>query len=509
MIAIVTLFGLLATDHSLFLAGRLDSPIGYRNATAALFAFGAWPLLGYAARRGLPTMVRAAAFSAASLSLSLAFLTQSRGVVIGLVLGGVVSLAIGPDRLRRAWLAIAAVAAVAVFSSGLLAPYDAFIDHNGFGHRRKTSARAATAAAFITLATFFLGIFVVVFDNGLRSSSLDRTMRIAAGVGLVLVVVAGAGVAVAKVGNPVDYAETKLDEFNETEPAATTGSTRLGSVGGQRSDLWRVAWDEFEDAPVAGAGAGSYQFAYYRDRHTDRNLSDTHSLPLRLLADTGLVGFLLFLTWLIAAGAAVARSARRASNGDKILIAGLAAAGTTVLAQCLIDWLWLLPGLLGLTFFALGLAANGAGERTEAAPQPDDAVTGPLRIAAAALCGIALLSVTFLFLSDLYVRKARVETAPAARLSAAETAAWFNPVAVTPLYLEASALEGQEDRVGAREKLEDAVELEPDNFVPYGLSGDFEVRGNNGPKSQQYYRQALERNPLDTGLQELAEGKPR
>ena len=51
-IAVVTLVVLLGDGEASFLAGRLDSPLGYRNATAALFAFAAWPLIGFAARRG-------------------------------------------------------------------------------------------------------------------------------------------------------------------------------------------------------------------------------------------------------------------------------------------------------------------------------------------------------------------------------------------------------------------------------------------------------------------------
>ena len=41
-----------------------------------------------------------------------------------------------------------------------------------------------------------------------------------------------------------------------------------------------------------------------------------------------------------------------------------------MLAQCLIDWLWLLPGLVGLAFLALGSAvAAGGAEHSRAARQ--------------------------------------------------------------------------------------------------------------------------------------------
>jgi hypothetical protein len=504
IIGVITLIGLLGDGRTLFLAGRLDSPIGYRNATAALFAFGAWPLIGYAARWGGGAGARAAAFATAVLVLGLAFLTQSRGVVIGLVLGGVVSLAIGPDRLRRAWMAIAAAASVAAVAGPLLTPYDAFTNGTlvvGSGDIRN----AAGALLAVVALAFIGGLFFAVYDNGLRSPDLNRRIRAVSSAALVVLAVGVCTVGLAKIGNPISYANSKLKEFNDVEPTTTGGSTRLGSVGGQRSDLWRVAWDQFKDHPLAGAGAGSYEFAYYRDRHTDRNLSDAHSLPLRLLADTGLIGFALFAAWLGAIALALARRARETVGMERTWVAGFAAAGVTVLAQCLTDWLWLLPGLLGLSVLALGLAAGG---EEEVEREVSIVRWSPGRIAGTALAAAAVVSVTLLFLGNLYVRKARVEafSSPAAELSAARTAAWFNPPSVTPLYLQASALESEGRRVAAKQKLEDALEQEPDNFVTLGLLGDFEVRGGNDAAARSYYREALVLNPLDSGLRKLSEG---
>ena len=74
---------------------------------------------------------RALAFGAATLCLGLAFLTQSRGIVLGLALGGVVVLALGPDRVRRAWTAIITLAAVAIASPWLLRPFHAFDGGDG------------------------------------------------------------------------------------------------------------------------------------------------------------------------------------------------------------------------------------------------------------------------------------------------------------------------------------------------------------------------------------------
>jgi tetratricopeptide (TPR) repeat protein len=502
LVGLVTVVGMLGEGEDLFLAGRLDWPVGYRNGAAAFFAFAAWPLIGAAARRGVASGARAAAFAAAVLVLGLAFLTQSRGVLIGLALGGIVSLAIGPDRLRRAWLALAATTAVAIASGPLLEPYRAF----DAGVVSADDIRgAAIALILLAAASSLVAAFLFVFDNGLRSRALDQRMRIVGIAGLVAVAVGAGVVGLAKVGDPIDYADAKIEEFSDVEPAATTGATRLGSVGGQRSDLWRVALDEFGKHPVLGAGAESYRFAYYEERRTDRNLSDSHSLPLRLLADLGLLGTALFAIWLLAGAAAIMRRARSASPSERLWLAGLSAAGVTVLAQCLTDWFWLLPGLLGLAVLALGLAA---GDEAVAEPVASRAWSGGRAAAAAGLAAVAI-GVGFLFLADLYIRKARVEAprSAGAALSAARTAAWFNPVAVSPLYLEASALESQGRRNEARHALEEALEQEPRNFVTLGLLGDLETRAADEREARRRYREALALNPLDVGLRTLSEGR--
>jgi hypothetical protein len=493
---------LLAGDTGAFLAGRLNDPIGYRNGTAALFSFAVWPLVGFAARRGYASGFRAASLAAAVLLIGLAFLTQSRGMLIGLACGGIVSLAIGPDRLRRSWLALAVVAVVALGSAALLAPYHG--SGSGTGAASAADIRhAGVALALLCTGSFLAGLFAFIFDNGLRSPELARDLRLAA-LGCLLVVISALAVgALVKVGNPVTYTEEKWDEFTAVESSSASG-TRLGTVGGPRYDIWRVALDQFREAPLVGAGEGSFRFAYYRERRTDRNLADAHSQPLRLLAETGLIGTGLFALWLVALAVAIAGRARLATAAERTVIAGLAAAGTVVVAQSAVDWLWLIPALFGLAVLALGLAARDDG---------DVEVPGPWRLAPRVLLGLAcfaaILSVGALFLSGIYVRKAREQalTSPQASLSSARTAATLDPVSVTPLYLQAAALETEGDRGAARDKLLDAVKLERDNFVTLGLLGDLEERAGNEATARHYYQRALALNPLDTGLQKLSRGE--
>ncbi|HEY6638860.1 MAG TPA: O-antigen ligase family protein [Solirubrobacterales bacterium] len=510
LVAVITLIALLANGPDLFVAGRLDDPLAYRNATATLFAFVFWPLIGLASERGRNTPIRAISFAVAVLSLGLAFLTQSRGVAVGLVFGAAVFLAIGPDRLRRTLFALAAGAGVAIFSSPLLDPYHAF--QNGEVLTDSVVQDASTALLVLTFAALLFGLFAALLDNGLRGSAAGDAARRVAPYGLAALAVAGFVAALVAIGNPATYASDKWDEFTDLDATTSASSTRLGSVGGQRYDLWRVSWKEFESAPVGGVGEGNYAFDYYEERRTDRNLEDPHSLPFRLLAETGIVGLLLFGGVIVALGVGITRSARSSPPNDRRIIAGLAAGGAVVIGQSLTDWLWLIPTVTGLGLLALALAAVPRG-RAEDKPAPlklpwfgqrPRLIT---RFGIAGLLAAAAVSVVFLFLSDFYVREARDDQGRSAadQLSAARTAADLNPVSVIPLYLQASALEAEGERSQARDVLQDALSKEPNNFVTLTLLGDLQVRDGEFDDAAAYYKKASDLNPRDTGLQQLAE----
>jgi Flp pilus assembly protein TadD len=113
-----------------------------------------------------------------------------------------------------------------------------------------------------------------------------------------------------------------------------------------------------------------------------------------------------------------------------------------------------------------------------------------------------------LYLSDVHLRLAREAKAdgdPQRQLDEARSAESLSPTAVEPLYLQASALETLGAEGDAREALREALEREPGNFVTLALLGDLEVRGSDVPDARRYYQAAHELNPLDTGLNELAD----
>ncbi len=184
----------------------------------------------------------------------------------------------------------------------------------------------------------------------------------------------------------------------------------------------------------------------------------------------------------------------------------MAAAGAVLLAQALVDWLWLIPGLTGLGLACLALAVAIVALPGDALARR--AVGRGSRIALVAVALAAATLVGALYLSDLDVRVARSERAqsPAAQLASARSARRVNPLALAPRYLEAGALEGMGRRNDARTVLRDALGLEPHNFVTMGLLGDLETRAGDHRAAQSWYRRALALNPRDTGLRQLAAG---
>ena len=504
-IAVYVLIRLGVNGVPLMLAGRLNSPIGYRNATALLFALPVWPFIIFAATRTNRRPLRAAAFALAVLCLGLVFLTQSRGILIGLVLGACVALSAGPDRVRRAWIGILAVGAVALGAPWLLKPYHAFTgDH--FAAIPHDVAVAAAALAFLTAGAFVVGMLLALFDQGLRAdSSQMKEARRLARVALAFVVVIGlVGVLVA-VGNPVTFARSKWNEFHQLNASTTASSTRLLTVGGQRYDLWRVAMKEFSSAPVLGVGADNYSFGYYRDRATNRNLTDPHSLLFSLLAELGIVGTALFATFVLALVAAIRRGWPGLSSAQRRAVIASASGGAVMLGQSLVDWMWLIPGITAIGLFMLAVAAaqaGGGGSRLEArVPRR----TRWMRFAAAGGLVAAMVGVLALFLSDAYIQRARdMIYNPPAELAAAKVASTFDPWSVDPHYLESSAYETMGNRPAAFAQLRDALSLEPQNPATLGVLGDFEARAGNLPAARDFYRRALALDPLDSGLQQLA-----
>lgn len=115
--------------------------------------------------------------------------------------------------------------------------------------------------------------------------------------------------------------------FFAATPSAWERITNINNGGSGRSDLWTVGWRMFEDEPVRGVGLNNYQELaknYTREAGTLKYVSNIaekpkvmHNTYLQLLAETGVIGLLLFLGVVYASLRAAHLAAKRfAAEGD-------------------------------------------------------------------------------------------------------------------------------------------------------------------------------------------------
>ena len=309
VVAVVLLFRLAGPDRvdELIIGGRLAAPTGYFNSTAALFTIEALVAIALAARRELPAALRGLLIAFACAALQLGVIVQSRGWLFTLPLVAIVAIVILPDRLRVAAVAVLPVAGAALPVHRLLAVYD-----NATGAALNHAAsRAGQAALLICAVEFVLATLLAWAESRVPAPRLTPLARRA--LGTIVTAFAVAAVAVGSVaathGHPVRFIERQWNGFSQ--PQTTSSGSHFTDVGSGRYDFWRVSLDAFVAHPIGGLGQDNFDDYYVRHRHTGQEPSYTHSIELRLLAHTGIVGFVLFATFMVAAIAAMMRARRR------------------------------------------------------------------------------------------------------------------------------------------------------------------------------------------------------
>ena len=284
-----------------FLESRLAVPISYSNANCALYLSAAIPALFLAARKEVPTIFRGVFLAAAGVLAELALLCQSRMSLVALPIVLIGYFILIPNRLRSL-VALAAVGvAVALSASRLLEVYEAVFSEVDVAD----TIQAARAATWVSAAALLVA--------GLAWSIVDRRVELparvlraaqigAAGLAVVAVLAAG-GLFVQHYGDPVDRAGIWWDRFRENDYVTDAETPHIvsGLGGAGRYDVWRVAAAVFADHPVVGAGVDNFSVDFLRERRIEDNPQYPHSIELRMLQQTGLVGSALVVVFMIAA----------------------------------------------------------------------------------------------------------------------------------------------------------------------------------------------------------------
>lgn len=379
-LAVVTTarLALLADPSSLYLNARLVYPLGYYNADAALFMTAAVTAVALSSRRSGPIVLRVGGLVLAAVCLQLAVLGQSRGWLFTAPIILALALLIVPGRLRLLAFALGPALATAAATPALLRVYGRATAggvtlleprlHQVL-HQQGRHAAQAMLVADVVLA--LVGTLAVILDRRLSLSA--RATRQANRIGAAIAVGALlAGVVVGLIathGHVVGRVEGAWRSFANSSEAAA-GASRFTSLGSQRVDFWRVGLREWANHPLLGLGQDNFASAYLRLRHTGQEPRWVHSLELRLLVHTGLVGALLFGLFVVAVFMAALRP-RAETSGDGVAGPRRVAAGIALLPLVVwlvhgsIDWFWEFPAL---SVPALAFAGAAGAVRPAAGP---------------------------------------------------------------------------------------------------------------------------------------------
>jgi hypothetical protein len=346
--------------------------------------------------------------------------------------------------------------------------------------------------------------------QGSRSRARALTVTTGALAALGLAAAVAIGVNAGAIGHRI---HTQYEAFVHLAPSP--GSTRLFSGGGNRYDYWRAAMTEFRSAPVIGVGAGNYDPGYYLHRRTTESITQPHSIELQALAETGLVGALLLLAFLVAVGIGLRRTARDAGEDPLARTLAIAAGGTFVgwLIQTSVDWMHLIPGLTAIALAAAASLLVAPGGR--AVPLVGRARAGLIAATAViAVAGAVAIAPRVLSLhAQGLAQHDLADGRPRAAIADATTALDYDGSSVEALILRAAGFARLHDFSATLASLRQAISTEPHNWTTWALLGDlFTRRGDRGSAHAAYAR-ALSLDPLDSSLQSLVSStaplKPR
>ena len=446
-LAFVLLFrlGLNSGVANLIIGHRLAAPTGYFNATAALFTTGAILAVGLAAQRQIPPFVRGLLLAMGTAELELATAVQSRGWLFTLPLVLLLTLLVSSRRLRyTAASAIPFAATLACLHRVLL------LGQAQTGGAVQHAAVTAGSACLLSCAAAFAAGVVLAWGDVLRGDRhLSGTWHRRIGAGLVVagVAIIVAGGSIATHGHPLRFVSRQVNGFT-TDPSAQTSSSlasHFSEVGSGRYDFWRVSLEAFAAHPIGGLGQDNFDSYYLQHGHTSEEPAWTHSLEMRLLAHTGIVGFLLFIGFLGCAATAGLRGRGRLDARAGAVIGLAVLPLIDWLLHGSVDWFWEMPALAGPALGFLGMAIavsasptsdlNRAGRPT--GPRPG-ATSPRLRVAAwvgasvLALAGTAVLAAQYLSAREMDLAAQVRQSDPTRSLALLHTAAALNPLDAGP-----------------------------------------------------------------------------
>ena len=430
---------------------RLREPVGYWNALALLadasLALGLWLLRE---PRIAPRLLGALLGYAAVLCL---LLTQSRAGVVGAIAVLAVWFALSDERVADGVrLAIVAIPGLAVGAWAFTRP--ALVEDGAARADRVTDGRVFAAIAIVGALTVVCVFWLAPVQRLVGEQA--KRMRTVLAAACAIVVLAGVGGLVVSVGNPVAWASSQLSGGEcVNDPGRLTDL-----CANNRFAWWEQALEVAADRPLGGSGAGTYAIARRRYRDDATPVSEPHSVPLQLLADTGLVGLALGALAAVAAAFGIRRGLRRAEGAERLPCAALACFAVAYGVHAVVDYDLDFLAVTGPMLVALGglLVVGRAPARLR--------VGLPSLLALAATFAASALVLVLPALAEREVDRSLTAADArriAAAVDAAERARQLDPLSREALEALAVAADAAGDEARAVAWYEEASRLQPEN----------------------------------------------
>ena len=456
---------------------RLRAPLGYWNALGLVCVLAAPIAVRTAADPDATSRLRGFAVAALVLVLATLGLTYSRGGILSLLIALAALVAIGPDRRRI--LAYALLGVIAAVPAYIVAIVRDDLTTDGVVQAERADdglmllvALVAGIALAVVGARRLMQSDAMLEHAPLGSPALRPRNALAAAGAALLLLIGGLAVSERGIGATI---EEQWDDFTTVRSDDQSDPARvLRSNSGNRWVWWKEAAGAFSDEPVKGWGAGSFPLVHRRYRQNDLPVLQAHSVPLQLLAETGLIGALLALGGLGLLGSAAVTRVRQASGREQRYAAALACACLAWGIHMWFDWDSDIPGVTLPMLIFLGVLAARPPGAVEPAPAPEEAraPAGPRAavLVAGALIFAALgVSAYLSWLADdkaaeaAFLATADDEPTLAYAAKRADEAIQLNPLAIDPV-VSAIVIARKRGRYKeAGDLLEEAIERQPEN----------------------------------------------
>lgn len=335
---------------------RLDYPLTYWNAEGMLAAASLVLLFHLSCDDREPPAIRTMAAALIPPTATALLLTFSRGALGIAVVGLVTYIVLGRPRALLSGLIAAAPTAVA-----LKAAWDAQLLAQNDLHSPAAVAQGRHVAWVVLaclMAAAILRVVLIPLDRRLRAARLPAAARgwqaRSAMTGAALAVL----IATATVFGLPAYLHREYDRFvhgNSVGHIALTRDRLTDPANNGRIVLWDAAVKMFDEQPLRGFGAGTFQASWtaLRPAQGGYYVTDTHELYLQSLGELGIVGLALIL---VTVGGVLIGVAARIRGPDRALYAAIFAAVLAWAIHAAVDWDWQMPAVTIWVFMLGGLA---------------------------------------------------------------------------------------------------------------------------------------------------------